>query len=807
VVGGLVTRPLAGAIGVGNLLFVWVGCLIGSAALIGSMLDVRRRTRTARVRVRRRRPTAWHDVVDGLSFVRRSPLLVWMTAAGVLFSILFYSLFLPFAQAATARYPDPKALAGFFGFFGATVTAVAFVISVGFANRLLGWLGAALVILVLPVLYAGSFGVLLASSAFATLVAVRAGVTVWLQGVTSPAWETLVNVVPDAHRDQVRAFFSGGPSQTGTAIAGIITLVGQQALSAKQLSVIGLVVALITIAVAVRIRGSYTRALVDALRAGRPSVFGGRPVEGTAVVLERDATAVALAVDAARDPDPRVRRLGVEMLTAEGGDARVLPELEQRAGDEDPVVRALATRGLGRAGALAGETLERALEDDDAAVRLSAIESLAGEPVDGGVAERLSRLVSDPDPSVATAACAVLLRGPARTQAAERLGRLLADETVEVRIAAVGGLRSATDEDVVGFVRPLLGDRSPVVRAAALRTLGASAPDAAIVPAIEAFGQDDDTIRAAALEVLTTVDLHEHANALRDLARKRESFARHDLELAAAIPVLGEETELLRTALVGRGRSHAVAALSVLSVLSRDGDAILAAIDNLGGDPDQLANAIETLEATEHRSVVSPLVPLWESAEASAVPREDWIDFVANDPDPLIRSCVELLRTTEQRGDDMAHSRTSMSPIERVLVLRRIPLFAELSAVDLRRLADVADERTFVTGEVISAEGEIGDELHLVLAGTVIVARGGVTTGSVVARRGPGEVVGEMSIITRNPRVASLLAEDDVRTLRIGRREFESVIRERPDVSLALLRVLAERLGEETRERAGTADA
>ena len=55
------------------------------------------------------------------------------------------------------------------------------------ANRLLGWLGAAAVILALPVLYTGTFGLLLASASFTTLVAVRAGVMVWLQGVTSPA--------------------------------------------------------------------------------------------------------------------------------------------------------------------------------------------------------------------------------------------------------------------------------------------------------------------------------------------------------------------------------------------------------------------------------------------------------------------------------------------------------------------------------------------------------------------------------------------------------------------------------------------
>ena len=67
----------------------------------------------------------------------------------------------------------------------------------------------------------------------------------------------------------------------------------------------------------------------------------------------------------------------------------------------------------------------------------------------------------------------------------------------------------------------------------------------------------------------------------------------------------------------------------------------------------------------------------------------------------------------------MGRSRTTMSPMERVLALRTIPLFQDLSTADLRRLADLADERAFADGEVISSEGEIGDELHLVLDGTV----------------------------------------------------------------------------------------
>src|SRR5205814_836221 len=119
------------------LLFVWSASLIGGAILGGAVLGVRPIKRRPRAHLRKRRQPAFHDIERGLAYVLRSPLLVWMTVAGVLFSVLFYSLYLPFAQAATQRFADPAALAGFLGLFWAAVTAGAFLVSVLLANRLL----------------------------------------------------------------------------------------------------------------------------------------------------------------------------------------------------------------------------------------------------------------------------------------------------------------------------------------------------------------------------------------------------------------------------------------------------------------------------------------------------------------------------------------------------------------------------------------------------------------------------------------------------------------------------------------------
>ena len=63
-----------------------------------------------------------------------------------------------------------------------------------------------------------------------------------------------------------------------------------------------------------------------------------------------------------------------------------------------------------------------------------------------------------------------------------------------------------------------------------------------------------------------------------------------------------------------------------------------------------------------------------------------------------------------------------------------------------------------------------------------------------LARRKTGEVVGEMAIISQEPRMASLVAAGDVRLLCIDQKHFEGLLRERPETSLAVMRVLCARL-------------
>jgi len=245
-----------------------------------------------------------------------------------------------------------------------------------------------------------------------------------------------------------------------------------------------------------------------------------------------------------------------------------------------------------------------------------------------------------------------------------------------------------------------------------------------------------------------------------------------------------------------RAHRRARTALRTMA-LARDRASSAFVIDNLSSrDPAQVANALEALEAAGDASVVRPLLRLWEPVVPLDTPREVWLRALLGDPDAWIRGCAELLDDVME-GAPMTEVPATLSDMERVLFLRKVSLFADLPPRDLSRVAAIAEERAYTDGETIAEQGEQGDELHIVVAGTVRVVRSEPPSpGAELARRTQGEVVGEMALITQEPRMASLLASGDVRTLRVGRVEFEGVLRERPDTAIAVIRVLSQRLVE-----------
>lgn len=130
----------------------------------------------------------------------------------------------------------------------------------------------------------------------------------------------------------------------------------------------------------------------------------------------------------------------------------------------------------------------------------------------------------------------------------------------------------------------------------------------------------------------------------------------------------------------------------------------------------------------------------------------------------------------------------------RVDALAHVEVFGPLSDAEREQIADGLVYAPFTRGEVITRQGAEAHWLYLVGKGEVSV-RVSVDGGDEreVATMGDGEVFGEMSLLTGEPRAASVYAVSDVECWRLDRDAFRKVLQERPDVATPIAALLAER--------------
>ena len=130
-------------------------------------------------------------------------------------------------------------------------------------------------------------------------------------------------------------------------------------------------------------------------------------------------------------------------------------------------------------------------------------------------------------------------------------------------------------------------------------------------------------------------------------------------------------------------------------------------------------------------------------------------------------------------------------------VLRRVPLFAELSEAEFARLGDIARERGYPKNSVILFEDDPGDALYVVVTGLVKVVLIGEDGREVILSvLKEGDFFGEMSLIDDQPRSAHVIAMEDSSLVVLRREDFQHRIREAPGVALGMLKAMSRRLRE-----------
>ena len=128
--------------------------------------------------------------------------------------------------------------------------------------------------------------------------------------------------------------------------------------------------------------------------------------------------------------------------------------------------------------------------------------------------------------------------------------------------------------------------------------------------------------------------------------------------------------------------------------------------------------------------------------------------------------------------------------------LAHVELFAGLEKKDLQLLAGACRERTYSAGSKLIKQGDTGVGLFIITDGTVHITK---ETGPDKAELdlgtvGPGNVLGEMSLLDDLPRSANVTAMGEVTALILPNWEFRTNLRNQPDIALRLLSTLSRRL-------------
>src|SRR5882762_9138975 len=126
----------------------------------------------------------------------------------------------------------------------------------------------------------------------------------------------------------------------------------------------------------------------------------------------------------------------------------------------------------------------------------------------------------------------------------------------------------------------------------------------------------------------------------------------------------------------------------------------------------------------------------------------------------------------------------------KIELIKEVPLFSKLSKKGLEEVAHIAYVLDLPKGRVMAEEGDRSREFFVLLEGEADVTKGDRSINTMHR----GDFFGEIALVTKMPRTATVTATTDVRVLVITERDFGSLLKHSDEVSRAVAEVLAERM-------------
>ncbi len=187
-----------------------------------------------------------------------------------------------------------------------------------------------------------------------------------------------------------------------------------------------------------------------------------------------------------------------------------------------------------------------------------------------------------------------------------------------------------------------------------------------------------------------------------------------------------------------------------------------------------------------HGNASAPMIEISEDSSSPAIEIEDPDGYDAVDPDEIDELALEDI-------EEIPLAEPRLMPAAAAQALSRTPLFAGLSQEALESLVQKLTLVHLGAEEVLFHEGDPGDALYVIVEGEVSVQAEGPPRVE-MARLGPGAFIGEVALMTDQPRSATVSAVEDAELLRIDRKTLAGVLASHGEVLAAVLRFVRDRL-------------
>jgi len=150
----------------------------------------------------------------------------------------------------------------------------------------------------------------------------------------------------------------------------------------------------------------------------------------------------------------------------------------------------------------------------------------------------------------------------------------------------------------------------------------------------------------------------------------------------------------------------------------------------------------------------------------------------------------EVTRAIREKSD-------AITNIEIMAYLHMVPIFSTLDFEELHQLSLETQKISFNKGAHLVEQGEEGDTFYIITEGTADVTMQKNGTITTLATLAPGDYIGEVSIISKTKRTATVTANSTVQTLRLSSKAFESLLNRNPHLSLRIMKDITARLLEQ----------